>query len=1593
MAEKQINNIVFVDSEVNYETKKIIDLGAFTSLHKSFHSPVIKDFIEFVDDYEFVCGHNILNHDLKYLNLENKKFIDTLFLSPLLFPKSPYHKLLKDDKICKDDLNNPVNDAKKAMTLFFDEINAFRELPKPIQDLYASLLSKKYEFQCFFDFLDYHIDEQINGNIIKNIFAEKICNNVDLDLIIDENPIELAYALAIIQVNNEEGDKSITPFWVLRQYPKVEIIIKKLCNIPCEEGCLYCNNKLNIHKQLKRFFNYSEFRTYEGEPLQERACSAAVQSKSLIAIFPTGGGKSLTFQLPALIAGETVRALTVVISPLQSLMKDQIDNLEKKNIVDAVTINGLLNPIERAEAINRIQKGIATILYLSPEQLRSKTIEHILLSRNVDRFVIDEAHCFSAWGQDFRVDYLYIGDFIKKYQEIKCGNRINVSCFTATAKPKVIMDIKDYFKKKLNLDLEIYASDATRENLIYSVCYKDSSEQKYNEIRTLIESRNCSTIVYVDSVQKTREIAERLTKDGYPALPYNGKMESKEKVETQEKFINDEIKIIVATSAFGMGVDKPDIKLIIHYNVPSSLEDYMQESGRGAREQSINAECYILFSPSDIDRQFIRLNQSKLTMNEIQQVWSAIKRMTKKRDRLCRSALEIAREAGWNNAEIDKSSLETKVKTALLALEKSGYIMRKQNMPRVYATSINAKNVIEAQQKIISSGLFDEEKQALASAVISKLIASRTRSKASNDDAESRIDWLADSLGVDNREVLKVVNLMKQIKLLADNNDMGVTISEAPQMKLKIYESIEDHLLSSEIENDKNIFSLKVLNENIQNRGIECKIKYLRTIFSYWKMKSFVDKSKYVLDEKMDINLLKSIDEIRASFVKRMNLSKFILDYLMNKSISNNKYISFSVIELLNAYKNRSQLSLFEEEISQTDIEDSLFWLHKTNIVALEGGFLVLHNKFEIIKLVSDNKIKYKKEDYKFLDDYYKQKIQQIHIVGELLNILVKNYKQALTFIKDYFKLDYKEFIDKYFKGRDKEIQINMTPSRYKKLFGELSETQKEIITDDKSRYIVVAAGPGSGKTKVLVHKLASLLTLEDVKSEQLLMLTFSRAAALEFKKRLWELIGSSASYVEIKTFHSYCFDILGRPGSLENSDSIISDAVKLINNNEVESARLAKVVLVIDEAQDMSEDEFSLVEALINYNETMRVIAVGDDDQNIYEFRGSNSKYLQEMISKYNATKYEMTRNYRSSEKIVHFANDFARTIKNRIKQTEGMTLKTGGNVCLTRYTNSNIELPMIQAIIDEKLNGSTCILTKTNEEALKVLGVLNEKKIPAKLIQSLDGFNLMSLQEIRFIMWYLNQKNNPFQISDRLWNSIKYHLKRLFQTSHCLPIILELLDAFEKVNPAKYFSDLESFLSEAKFEDFYETEKDVITISTIHKSKGHEFDNVYMLMKNNSSFVDENKRTIFVGMTRAKNNLSIHYNDIIFDDFYNKPYIKAKTDKEFYSVPNSIILQLTHKDVFLSYFKYSQKIIQKLRSGDSLKLENGGLSIMLEGCDIQILKFSSACKERIQSFFDQGYELVEAKIRFIVYWENKDDETEYAIVLPDIKFRKNQC
>lgn len=1590
----------FVDVEVGLKDKRIHDIGILRWDGAKYHSADKRAAISFLEDVDFVCGHNVIHHDMKYLlgdEVQRWQLVDTLYVSPLLFPERPYHHLLKDDKLMNEQMNNPVNDCEKACDLLMDEIAKWKALPDAHRFIYATLLRDVPEFAGFLAMVDAETcDETTLLEHIRTAYEGRICRHADLAAIIEQQPVELAFALALISTTERN---SITPPWVLHNYPNVENVVHRLRHTRCVEGCDYCRTYLDAHYNLKYFFGYDQFRTYEGEPLQENAVKAAVDSKSLLAIFPTGGGKSLTFQLPALMEARSVHGITVVISPLQSLMKDQVDNLAERGITDAVTINGLLDPISRSLAIERVQSGDASLLYIAPEMLRSKTIEKILMARHVVRFVVDEAHCFSSWGQDFRVDYLYIGKFISEYQKRKQLQRpIPVSCFTATAKQKVVQDICDYFKQTLNLDLQLFASSASRTNLRYSVIHAETDEDKYMKLRSLIAESDCPTIVYVSRTKRTKMLAEKLTRDGYKALPFNGRMDSDEKIANQEAFMSDNVRIIVATSAFGMGVDKSDVGLVVHYDISDSLENYVQEAGRAGRNPHLQAKCFVLYNDNDLDKHFILLNQTKLSISEIQQVWKAVKDMTRQRMQTCCSALEIARKAGWDDSVTD---IETRVRTAIAALEQAGYLERGNNVPHVYATGITVKSMDEARKRITSSLLFHNEEVEKAVRIIKSLISQKHIAKAQDAEAESRVDYLADILGLTKSEVVSAVERMRQEGILADTKDVSAYLNDTGESEnrsrllLRRFTRLERYILDHITDGALRI-SCKQLNDDAQKNGITTATeKDIRTLLYFLTVKGYTRKKE---DAAHNIELTRQADmqSTIKRFEKRLNICTFAVEWLyrqaQNTTLEESKKngVQFSVVELLNDLKAQGQ-TFFEslDDLQLEDVEESLLYLSKIGALKLEGGFLVLYNAMNIRRL-KDNKLRYKQEDYRMLNEFYRQKIQQVHIVGEYANLMVRDYDAALQYVHDYFQMDYKAFVQKYFKGeRAEQIERNITSKKYEQLFNQLSKKQMQIISDKESRVIVVAAGPGSGKTRVLVHKLASLLLLEDVKHEQLLMLTFSRAAATEFKQRLMGLIGNAAHFVEIKTFHSYAFDLLGRIGNLEDAKDVVGRAARMISEGEVEPNRIGKTVLVVDEAQDMSSEEFALVRALMSVNEEMRVIAVGDDDQNIYEFRGSDSNYMRQLLADDKSTFVEMTENYRSTQHVVAFANAFVKGIHNRMKQTPILSMsKDEGTVVVTHHASHIMFQRVVSDLLRQRNSGTISVLTHTNEEAVILVALLRKHGLRSKLIQSMDGFRFWNMAEVRLFLKYIERDTHTPIVTDEVWNEAKRKTFQAYATSSSLPYLKRCIELFEKINKAKYLTDFKELVFESTTEDFCDTSDADVVVSTIHKSKGCEFDDVYMLVSQPQHVTDSEMRSYYVGMTRARKRLFIYTNSTLFDRL---PADIHQVDQTPYVFPDEVMLQLSHKDVNLGFFKSRKKEILSLRSGEKLCFANNLLYV--PNNQQPVAQLSQKMQAELAQWALKGYLVSSATIRFVVAWKPKDapkDEKEHAVLLLDLELKK---
>lgn len=333
---------------------------------------------------------------------------------------------------------------------------------------------------------------------------------------------------------------------------------------------------------LHKYYGYTSFR--KG---QENIITSIINKEDVLAIMPTGGGKSICYQVPALC----LDGITIVISPLISLMKDQVDALKTMG-VKARLINSSLSNSEYSGVLEEIENDECKIIYIAPERLDSMEFVNIIRGKNISQVAIDEAHCVSQWGHDFRVSYKKIPYFINRLDK-----RPIVTAFTATASNEVREDIINI----LNLhNPAVYITGFDRENLSINIV-KSSSKNKYT-LDYVENHKNESGIIYASTRKEVETIYEGLLKRNYSVAKYHAGLSNEARKEYQENFINDDIKIMVATNAFGMGIDKPNIRWVLHYNMPQSIENYYQEIGRAGRDGE-DSECVLLFSPGDVHTQ------------------------------------------------------------------------------------------------------------------------------------------------------------------------------------------------------------------------------------------------------------------------------------------------------------------------------------------------------------------------------------------------------------------------------------------------------------------------------------------------------------------------------------------------------------------------------------------------------------------------------------------------------------------------------------------------------------------------------------------------------------------------------------------------------------------------------------------------------------------------------------------------------------------------------------------------------------------------------------------------------------------------------
>jgi len=341
--------------------------------------------------------------------------------------------------------------------------------------------------------------------------------------------------------------------------------------------------KGDIMEILKSIFGYDDFR-----PLQKEIIDHILEKKDTLVVLPTGGGKSLCFQLPALV----FEGLTIVVSPLISLMKDQVDQLGEMGI-SAVCLNSSLSQEQYRHHVSLVRQGRVRLLYIAPESLVRANILEMLHAVTVDCLAIDEAHCISAWGHDFRPEYRHLAQIRQQFPQAVC------TAFTATATPVVQKDIQASLGFSRDTGFRPFIGSFDRKNLMIRVMFKDDPLQQTLDF--LGSHKDDSGIIYCLSRKQVENLSHQLASRGFSVRPYHAGLDDSTRSRFQTEFIKDDVRVMVATIAFGMGIDKPNVRFVLHYDLPKSVESYYQEIGRAGRD-NLDAQCLLLFSHADIPR-------------------------------------------------------------------------------------------------------------------------------------------------------------------------------------------------------------------------------------------------------------------------------------------------------------------------------------------------------------------------------------------------------------------------------------------------------------------------------------------------------------------------------------------------------------------------------------------------------------------------------------------------------------------------------------------------------------------------------------------------------------------------------------------------------------------------------------------------------------------------------------------------------------------------------------------------------------------------------------------------------------------------------
>jgi ATP-dependent DNA helicase RecQ len=1571
-----MDRALMLDLEVSHGGK-ILKLGAVLEhqhLARSGNSPfetVCNELDRLAAGADCVLGHNLVRHDLPVLRerapdlpLLRLPVIDTLVLSPICFPENPYHRLVKNYKLVRESINDPVADAHQAALLFKDEFQALdglRQTERRLFEVLHYLLAPP----------DAERDPLSNGMalVFRALDATRPARDRVLDLCrelipqwgcasvpVDESLVQtqsgrlaLAYTLAWLRV---AGSNSVLPPWVRLEHPLTGEIIKRLRETPCQSAeCAYCRRVHNSTAQLRAFFELDGFRptpqTSTGDSLQQAIVEAGMANDSLLAILPTGGGKSLCYQLPALVRNYRRGVLTIVLSPLQALMKDQVDGLVRRTGTPfAAALYGLLTAPERSDVLRKIRLGDIALLYVSPEQLRNRSFSEAIAQREIGCWVFDEAHCLSKWGHDFRPDYLYAGRFIREFSKKQGVEIPAIACFTATAKQDVREEILAFFKAETGRELKLFAGSVERENLCFEVQTIEESNklERVHELLSdrLPEGHPGSAIVFRATRHETELTAQYLCGHGWKAAHFHAGLTPPEKKRIQDEFLGGDTKVICATNAFGMGIDKEDVRLVIHADTPGSLENYLQEAGRAGRDGR-KAECVLLYADQDSERQFRMEAFSELSRRDIAQIlWSLRKAARGDKQEIVITAGEILRDEELQiDVDLQDRMADTKIRAAVSWLERANLLQRDENVTNVFQARPMVKDLEEARAKMAGLNLSATE-QSLWLAILREIFNSRPTESLTVDQLALLPEFTSYAKGNPaasanpefvSAKILKVLGSMTGAELM--KRDMRLTafvrhkVVDHSRLRLdRILETdrkLVDVLALEEPDPEGWMpLSLRLLNQRLRREGCDSSTDIVRSLLrslsedgrGFAGANGSIDL-RYLARDSYRVKVRRNWTTISALADKRRRLASLVLNTLLAKIPSDappraDFLLEFHFEELHQAIERDLVLRAETTDLDAA-IERALMFLHEQRVITLQHGLAVFRSAMTIRFRPEARGEKYKTSDYQPLEHHYKERILQVHVMSEYARLGLERIQAALELVLAYFTLAKDEFLRRYFRTRPELLQHATTARSFQRIVTDLANpAQIKVVTAPLNRNMLILAGPGSGKTRTVVHRCAYLLRVERVRPQSMLVCCFNRHAAIELRRRLSDLVGDDARGVTVLTYHALALRLLGYSFSDQatwgrdiNFDALIEDATKLLRGENVPPGLEADEVrdrllagfqyILVDEYQDIDEPQYQMISAIAgrtldDADLKLSILAVGDDDQNIYTFRGANVEFIRRFQQDYGAEAHYLVENYRSTRYIIEAANHLIAANVDRMKTYHSIRIDRHremlgpggefglrdtlcqGKVQLIQVTDVACQAQAVLAEVHRLRQlgvtdwSSIAVLSREHGDLAQVRTLAEQESIPIRWAAARNAMPpLHQIRELNQFLAHLGTDRGAFKRASDLSRiaATLFDAKAANVWTRFLERLLEAW-ATESGDAELPVQDALEFLYEACAECRREfTYGEGVTLSTVHSAKGMEFDHVLVIgpwrLPAQRVKQEEERRTFYVGITRARKTLAV--------------------------------------------------------------------------------------------------------------------------------------